>query len=121
VISIAGVERVGQICIVRAPDKLSYVTASPPGAVTIRPAASIVIVPAAVLIFGLGFIREARFPLWLRVLPLATLATLVALWAAVGLVAVLETGEDVFLFGAMLAVLAAVAAFGRGVTRTTSR
>lgn len=47
---------------------------------------SIVIVPAAVLIFGLGFIREARFPLWLRGLPLATA---VALWAAVGLVAVL--------------------------------
>ena len=79
---------------------------------------SIVIVPAAVLIFGLGFIREARFPLWLRGLPLATL---VALWAAVGLVAVLETGEDVFFVGAMLAVLAAVAAFEQGVTRTTSR
>ena len=47
---------------------------------------SIVIVPAAVLVFGLGFVREARFPLWLRGLPLATA---VALWAAVGLVAVL--------------------------------
>ena len=42
---------------------------------------SIVIVPAAILIFGLGFIRETRFPLWIRGLPLATL---VALLAAVG-------------------------------------
>ncbi len=79
---------------------------------------SIVIVPVSVLIFGLGFIREARFPLWLRGLPLATL---VALWAAVGLVAVVETGEDVIFVGFMLAVVAAVAAFERGVTRTIRR
>jgi len=78
---------------------------------------SIVIVPAAILIFGLGFIREARFPLWLRGLPLATL---VALLAGVGLAAVLETDEDVLIV-AMLAVLAAVTAFEWGVTRTTSR
>ena len=78
---------------------------------------SIVIVPAAVLVFGLGFIREARFPLWLRGLPLATL---VALLAGVGLAAVLETDEDVLIV-AMLAVLAAVTAFEWGVTRTTSR
>lgn len=78
---------------------------------------SIVIVPAALLIFGVGFIRQSRFPLWLRCLPLVTV---VALLAAVGLAAVLETGEDRFLMGAMLAVLAAVAAFELGVTRTTS-
>lgn len=78
---------------------------------------TIVIVPAAILIFGLGLIREARFPLWLRGLPLATV---VALLAAVGLAAVLETDEDVFIVG-MLAVLAVVTTFEWGVTRTTSR
>jgi len=76
---------------------------------------SIVIVPAAILIFGLGFIRETRFPLWIRGLPLATL---LALLAAVGLAAVLETDEDVLIV-AMLAVLAAVTVFQRGVTRRT--
>jgi len=66
----------------------------------------------------MGLTREARFSLWLRVL---ALATPVALWAAVGIFAVLERGEDAFLVGAMLAVLAAVAAFERGVTGTISR
>lgn len=79
---------------------------------------SIVVVPAALLIFGVGFVREARCPLWVRGLPLATVMVLLA---AVGLAAVLGTTGDDLLVGALLAVLAAVAAFEWGVTRNVRR